>query len=680
MCLTMPADDLTGGHFAETWSYLAALHADGGTGAADAAAQALAANEEAQQLLEWQQEQEQQRYLEAAGIAPQAANAAMLGTNMLAAWSRSAAPWAIPASGAPPVVQPVIQPAVPLAFRHRAANRGRVVLPPSFDGGAAWAAGPVAAAGAAGVGAAGAAWVGGTEDAIMTAVNTALKDIPAIESEADGDALKRKVVKVFRRANKGLDWSQGTHADRVNEYADYVFGALSWTLGECEWLPEVDFTIVLETAVHEFFPAELLAEVSPIDLEETILKAHDRAFEEKRIEPLLREAVTQLLEGKKAQNRTYNMAEAGRKEAIEPSMRAVACAAEYQGSEEELEGFSWDKIREFMSGWIHGTVKQLYIQAGQYARETLSVQDCHALFSKLVQDGAIPRSIMLDLGIPVPDPWSFISAAVNDAYNTNDVLFPPTSKNAWEGLKDPQPKEELCFFFEMGKCTFGDECFAAHGEHELRGRGVLSTAPKRQRVKTKLCSFFLRGKCTFGDNCMNAHGEDDLREAPTPAPVPAPAGGEEAEERAADAPERALPRPPAPPRPAKRKGSGGSSFGKGGKVFGGSSQQCKGYGKGERWEYDEWGVPVASNSKGFRYQAVGPRWKGGKPAADWMFDEDAEPPGLDHYGAHPQGKGRANPRAPRSSGPDPLRDAFEEMVATAQGEPPVKRSRSTYGK
>eukprot|EP00746_Dinoflagellata_sp_MGD_P102377 gnl/MRDRNA2_/MRDRNA2_41873_c0_seq1.p1 gnl/MRDRNA2_/MRDRNA2_41873_c0~~gnl/MRDRNA2_/MRDRNA2_41873_c0_seq1.p1 ORF type:complete len:273 (+),score=55.54 gnl/MRDRNA2_/MRDRNA2_41873_c0_seq1:119-820(+) len=122
-------------------------------------------------------------------------------------------------------------------------------------------------------------------------------------------------------------------------------------------------------------------------------------------------------------------------------------------------------------------------------------------------------------------------------------------------------KTRICTFFEQGKCTRGDACTFAHGEHELNrskggGKGGYggggmqpggtnfgkgAGGPPMQALggangvdrsfKTKMCTFFEQGKCTRGAACTFAHDPSELTggkgggKGTSPRPFDASKGG-----------------------------------------------------------------------------------------------------------------------------------------------------------
>lgn len=66
-------------------------------------------------------------------------------------------------------------------------------------------------------------------------------------------------------------------------------------------------------------------------------------------------------------------------------------------------------------------------------------------------------------------------------------------------------KHELCKnYHEFGQCSFGDSCWFAHEEHELRARALPCN------YKTVLCLAYIRtGECKYGDRCYFIHRKTD---------------------------------------------------------------------------------------------------------------------------------------------------------------------------
>jgi len=69
----------------------------------------------------------------------------------------------------------------------------------------------------------------------------------------------------------------------------------------------------------------------------------------------------------------------------------------------------------------------------------------------------------------------------------------------------------LCKFFELGRCTKGEECQFAHGRDQL---DLSSVQVDTTRFKTKLCKFVAAGQfCARAENCPFAHSNEEIGNA-----------------------------------------------------------------------------------------------------------------------------------------------------------------------
>lgn len=76
-------------------------------------------------------------------------------------------------------------------------------------------------------------------------------------------------------------------------------------------------------------------------------------------------------------------------------------------------------------------------------------------------------------------------------------------------------KTERCKNWEKGICEYGDRCAFAHGDAELRDKGILT-----KNYKTKHCKqFFEQGYCFYGNKCQFSHKNDhsELQNSPKKA-------------------------------------------------------------------------------------------------------------------------------------------------------------------
>eukprot|EP00055_Hartaetosiga_balthica_P007068 m.23865 g.23865 ORF g.23865 m.23865 type:complete len:267 (+) comp5589_c1_seq2:58-858(+) len=78
-------------------------------------------------------------------------------------------------------------------------------------------------------------------------------------------------------------------------------------------------------------------------------------------------------------------------------------------------------------------------------------------------------------------------------------------------------KTRLCRGFERsGECQYGDNCWFAHGQGELREpQPFMPHRRQHPYVKTKMCKFMQNGgQCPFKEQCNFAHSSMELRPMP----------------------------------------------------------------------------------------------------------------------------------------------------------------------
>mmetsp|Transcript_20775 Transcript_20775/g.48574 ORF Transcript_20775/g.48574 Transcript_20775/m.48574 type:complete len:359 (-) Transcript_20775:108-1184(-) len=93
--------------------------------------------------------------------------------------------------------------------------------------------------------------------------------------------------------------------------------------------------------------------------------------------------------------------------------------------------------------------------------------------------------------------------------------------DSWEASNttNPSVKRTFCKFWQENKCTKGDACTFAHGDHEI-GQPIYSDgwAPTAKggndlagvSRKKIMCKFWQDGKCSKGPGCTFAHGEQEI--------------------------------------------------------------------------------------------------------------------------------------------------------------------------
>lgn len=88
---------------------------------------------------------------------------------------------------------------------------------------------------------------------------------------------------------------------------------------------------------------------------------------------------------------------------------------------------------------------------------------------------------------------------VQSAYSTE------THKDVVSFRNEPETrfKTEMCRNWEAGSCEYGEKCFFAHGQKELRDKNGVRT------MKDQKCeNFFKFGYCLSGNKCQYSHSED----------------------------------------------------------------------------------------------------------------------------------------------------------------------------
>ncbi|CAJ1421718.1 unnamed protein product [Effrenium voratum] len=147
---------------------------------------------------------------------------------------------------------------------------------------------------------------------------------------------------------------------------------------------------------------------------------------------------------------------------------------------------------------------------------------------------------MMSLDTAEPVKSSVLSPERTGNWNGREVaktnclapLPPPAEAFLQEGkdIRDDSPsqKEEppattlvkrtFCKFWQENKCTKGDACTFAHGDHEIGQPIHIDScwAPAKQgndvsvSRKKIICKFWQEGKCSKGPGCTFAHGDQEL--------------------------------------------------------------------------------------------------------------------------------------------------------------------------
>lgn len=309
------------------------------------------------------------------------------------------------------------------------------------------------------------------EDAVDEAAATAMTPVALMEKELDFDNLKWKLAAVFRKAAKGLAFTQPLLTN-LEAFASKAFSQLVNTFGEREWLPVADLTIVFDAAIKTTFPPEVLGQLEPQVLSTLILGAYDRGFDEARAQPLMWEAVPSRVEGKKAQNKVYAALEQARSDAI----KVVCNPAPVSEADLAIAQLPvLEKVQRFIAMWVNGLVEPVSKLNQGDPSNVLPPDKAISLFQHLVKSDAIPASLQRELhfqGIMIPKPYPFINTAVKEAYQPYEERAAKKRK-----MQASQPKTAYCWYFYNGHCGFSNQCMYAHNESEIYPPHMAAWAP-----------------------------------------------------------------------------------------------------------------------------------------------------------------------------------------------------------
>lgn len=148
-------------------------------------------------------------------------------------------------------------------------------------------------------------------DDLGIAIALALKPVKKFETEWDEQKLYSCLRNSCKTAAKNL--AANVWRDALAEYADRVFTSVFQALGTKEWVTLLDLIPVLEAAVKELLPPSRC--ISEVEFQRCLLEEHDRARDEKRVAPLLWEALVVALDDEIAR-KVFSALETGRKVAV----------------------------------------------------------------------------------------------------------------------------------------------------------------------------------------------------------------------------------------------------------------------------------------------------------------------------------------------------------------------------
>lgn len=251
------------------------------------------------------------------------------------------------------------------------------------------------------------------EDYISPAINEALGPIVELGLEPDMLRTEKKILSFFKAGATGLDFYSKSWGHVIEEYADRVFESLFTALGDRTWLCQADFLLVLDAAVKELFPTDMLEAAEPSMFEQVVLTAHDRSFEEHRFQASLVDIVQATLHDLTAQTLVCGAFESARKAAVA-----------------EIDHQSWNPLQEFVSRWLEYTVAELSAGTCGAVSDVISEAEAVEISHRLVESGAIPMSLVEGYG-PPPAGWPHVDACVSAAFASGGATVAESGK--WQG-------------------------------------------------------------------------------------------------------------------------------------------------------------------------------------------------------------------------------------------------------
>jgi hypothetical protein len=308
------------------------------------------------------------------------------------------------------------------------------------------------------------------DDPIDVAAGNCLFNIKHLEKELDFDKLRWKVASVFRKMSNSMSF-QGPLQKLIDEYADKSFQQLAGSIGDRDWLPQVDLTLVLDAAVKQGFPPNILAQAGPLGVESMVVASYDRAFDEIRVLGLLWQCLQGRVEGKKTQNKAYAALESCRLEAVRmfPTSTSDRILTDVELQLASLPAL--EKVQRFISRWVRGAIDTIAKAHGGDPSSTLSQENACQMFQKLLQSGTLPIFLNRELqtqGCALPQPYTYIDEVVGATYQPYLERVAKKQRVTYN-----RPKTAYCYYHYQGTCGFGVQCKYAHHESELPPHMIL---------------------------------------------------------------------------------------------------------------------------------------------------------------------------------------------------------------
>jgi len=259
---------------------------------------------------------------------------------------------------------------------------------------------------------------------LYQAISEAVSAMGHLETEWDAEKLDKKLRDYFNKAGKNMEWF-GTLKQLIGKYADNAIGSIYAGLGDREWLysGEVDFLLILDAGIKDYFPGYMLKSVAQTEFEQLVLTNYERAFDECRFSPILSEKVPEIVSGPKIKKKVWNSINEGRKDA-------------WNEGHEDLEAFT--------RSWINHTAKHLSTASGGSPDGTLPSDQMSALFLSLFEAGALPAALMQNAEAPV----GIVEEAVVLAYGDH-------TEGEWHPDSEPAAKKLKGVFADWGPANYG---------------------------------------------------------------------------------------------------------------------------------------------------------------------------------------------------------------------------------
>jgi len=307
------------------------------------------------------------------------------------------------------------------------------------------------------------------DDVIDAAAGSALLLIQHLEPDMEFDKLRWKVAKIFRTAAVGLAF-EGNVADVIDKYSDKAFGQLAASIGDRDWLPEIDLTLLLDTAVQQTFPQHFLAQAGPGGIEKFTLASYDRAFDDIRVIGLMWNMLQgKVGEGKKTVNKVYAALDESRRTAlgIFPASTPGASWTEAQSLNHALP--IEEKVKRFLTCWIRYAIEGIAKVHGGNPSSAISEENLCDVFQKLLKSGILPPFLSRELksqGVTLPQPLPHVDEVISSTYQP--FVERASRKQAlMTAQRANRPKWAYCYYHYQGFCGYGDKCRYAHHESEV---------------------------------------------------------------------------------------------------------------------------------------------------------------------------------------------------------------------